>query len=108
MPFAGCRIRGRGPPDAIAAPRPPCPALLPCACLPAACALVGSVSAPGRGWQKKNAGLSSVLPARAGAPRLGRSMSSLPPHTVLAMPALSPTMTTGNIATFKFKVGDKV
>jgi pyruvate dehydrogenase E2 component (dihydrolipoamide acetyltransferase) len=35
-------------------------------------------------------------------------MSSLPPHTVLAMPALSPTMTTGNIATFKFKVGDKV
>lgn len=34
--------------------------------------------------------------------------SSLPPHTVLAMPALSPTMKTGNIATFKFKVGDKV
>jgi pyruvate dehydrogenase E2 component (dihydrolipoamide acetyltransferase) len=35
-------------------------------------------------------------------------MSSLPPHTVLAMPALSPTMTTGNIATFKVKVGGKV
>ena len=35
-------------------------------------------------------------------------MSTLPPHTVLDMPALSPTMTTGNIATFKFKVGDKV
>ena len=35
-------------------------------------------------------------------------MSSLPSHTILAMPALSPTMTAGNIATFKFKVGDKV
>lgn len=35
-------------------------------------------------------------------------MSSLPSHTELCMPALSPTMTAGNIATFKVKVGDKV
>jgi len=35
-------------------------------------------------------------------------MSSLPSHTELTMPALSPTMTQGNIATFKVKVGDKV
>jgi pyruvate dehydrogenase E2 component (dihydrolipoamide acetyltransferase) len=37
-----------------------------------------------------------------------RGMASLPSHTELAMPALSPTMTTGNIATYKVKVGDKI
>jgi len=35
-------------------------------------------------------------------------MSSLPEHQVLKMPALSPTMKTGNIASYKIKVGDKV
>ena len=34
--------------------------------------------------------------------------SSLPDHTVLLMPALSPTMTQGNIAQWLKKVGDKI
>ncbi|KAJ1495276.1 single hybrid motif-containing protein [Baffinella frigidus] len=37
-----------------------------------------------------------------------RSMSSFPPHTELTFPALSPTMTHGNIAKWAKKVGDKV
>jgi pyruvate dehydrogenase E2 component (dihydrolipoamide acetyltransferase) len=32
----------------------------------------------------------------------------LPPHEVLSMPALSPTMTQGNVGTWKKKEGDKV
>jgi len=60
-----------------------------------------------RSWRISQAVLSSVLPSRHALSR-GRNMSSYPPHTVLEMPALSPTMTTGNIATFKFKIGDKV
>ena len=35
-----------------------------------------------------------------------RCLSTLPPHTLLPMPALSPTMTSGNLATWKFKEGD--
>lgn len=31
-----------------------------------------------------------------------------PPHTKLPMPALSPTMTTGTIASWKRKEGDKI
>ncbi|EXJ90693.1 pyruvate dehydrogenase E2 component (dihydrolipoamide acetyltransferase) [Capronia coronata CBS 617.96] len=31
-----------------------------------------------------------------------------PPHTVITMPALSPTMTAGNVGTWQKKVGDKV
>jgi pyruvate dehydrogenase E2 component (dihydrolipoamide acetyltransferase) len=42
------------------------------------------------------------------APASKRFMSSLPSHTALAMPALSPTMTTGNIAKWMVKPGDKV
>ena len=34
--------------------------------------------------------------------------SELPPHEVILMPALSPTMTTGNIGTFHKKVGDSI
>jgi pyruvate dehydrogenase E2 component (dihydrolipoamide acetyltransferase) len=34
--------------------------------------------------------------------------SDLPPHEVLAMPALSPTMTQGNVGNWKKKEGDKV
>lgn len=37
-----------------------------------------------------------------------RSFSSLPDHTVLTMPALSPTMEKGNIASWKKQPGDKV
>ncbi|KAG0558778.1 hypothetical protein KC19_10G053700 [Ceratodon purpureus] len=34
--------------------------------------------------------------------------SDLPPHEVLAMPALSPTMTQGNVGSWKKKEGDKI
>jgi hypothetical protein len=73
-----------------------------------ACSLLSSVPVLGTRWHAKNGGLSSVLPVGASTPSFRRNMSSLPPHTVLAMPALSPTMTTGNIATYKVKVGGKV
>ena len=33
---------------------------------------------------------------------------SVPDHIVLTMPALSPTMEKGNIASWKVKIGDKV
>ncbi|KAF2472976.1 pyruvate dehydrogenase [Lindgomyces ingoldianus] len=33
---------------------------------------------------------------------------SFPPHTVVSMPALSPTMTAGNIGTWQKKVGDSI
>jgi pyruvate dehydrogenase E2 component (dihydrolipoamide acetyltransferase) len=33
---------------------------------------------------------------------------SFPPHTVVSMPALSPTMTAGNIGTWQKKAGDSV
>jgi hypothetical protein len=39
---------------------------------------------------------------------LRRQLSSLPPHTLLPMPALSPTMTTGNLAAWKKKAGDAI
>jgi hypothetical protein len=35
-------------------------------------------------------------------------ISDLPKHLVINMPALSPTMTSGNIGVWKKKVGDKV
>ena len=43
--------------------------------------------------------------ARLGGVRM-RLMSTLPPHTFLPMPSLSPTMTAGNIATWKLKDGE--
>jgi len=70
-------------------------------------AAVPSVSST-KSWHTQQAALSSVLPLRTSMLSRGRNMSSYPSHTVLEMPALSPTMTTGNIATFKFKIGDKV
>jgi pyruvate dehydrogenase E2 component (dihydrolipoamide acetyltransferase) len=33
---------------------------------------------------------------------------SFPPHTVVSMPALSPTMTSGNIGTWQKKPGDSI
>jgi pyruvate dehydrogenase E2 component (dihydrolipoamide acetyltransferase) len=36
------------------------------------------------------------------------SAKPYPPHTVLAMPALSPTMTTGNLGDWAKKVGDEI
>jgi len=41
-------------------------------------------------------------------PHSSRFFSSLPPHTSLDMPALSPTMTTGNIASWKKAEGDAI
>ncbi|SCU84726.1 LAMI_0C08636g1_1 [Lachancea mirantina] len=37
-----------------------------------------------------------------------RCYASYPPHTVIGMPALSPTMTKGNLAVWSKKVGDKL
>jgi pyruvate/2-oxoglutarate dehydrogenase complex dihydrolipoamide acyltransferase (E2) component len=37
-----------------------------------------------------------------------RMLSSLPPHIVVAMPALSPTMTSGTVVSWNCKVGDKI
>jgi pyruvate dehydrogenase E2 component (dihydrolipoamide acetyltransferase) len=48
-----------------------------------------------------------AAPAAAAAPA-GKPASSYPAHNLLAMPALSPTMTQGNIASFKVKVGDRI
>ena len=36
-----------------------------------------------------------------------RSFSAYPPHLVVNMPALSPTMTQGTVSSWKKKVGDK-
>ncbi|KAI8048552.1 2-oxoacid dehydrogenases acyltransferase-domain-containing protein [Syncephalis plumigaleata] len=46
----------------------------------------------------------------ASVPEHGRSYSSksYPPHTVINMPALSPTMTQGNIGTWKKQPGDEI
>ena len=35
-------------------------------------------------------------------------MLAFPPHTVVSMPALSPTMTAGNIGTWQKKAGDAI
>ena len=47
------------------------------------------------------------LPRLAAAVRQ-RSLCSLPPHTFLPMPALSPTMTSGNLASWKKAAGEKI
>jgi len=55
--------------------------------------------------------LSLTRSARCGGGALataGRRMLSLPPHTILPMPALSPTMTQGNLASWKVAVGDEI
>ena len=41
-------------------------------------------------------------------PRLVRGLATYPSHTVVPMPALSPTMTQGNIAKYVANVGDTV
>lgn len=37
-----------------------------------------------------------------------RFITAFPPHTVITMPALSPTMTAGNIGTWQKKAGDSL
>lgn len=46
--------------------------------------------------------------ARVVVPSLTRWYASYPPHTVVKMPALSPTMTSGNIGAWQKKVGELI
>ncbi|KAK3290503.1 2-oxoacid dehydrogenases acyltransferase-domain-containing protein [Chaetomium fimeti] len=46
--------------------------------------------------------------ARVAIPSLTRWYASFPPHTVVKMPALSPTMTAGNIGAWQKKAGDSI
>ncbi|KAK0663469.1 2-oxoacid dehydrogenases acyltransferase-domain-containing protein [Cercophora samala] len=46
--------------------------------------------------------------ARVALPSLTRWYASYPPHTVVKMPALSPTMTAGNIGAWNKKPGDTI
>ncbi|KAK1759020.1 2-oxoacid dehydrogenases acyltransferase-domain-containing protein [Echria macrotheca] len=46
--------------------------------------------------------------ARVALPSLARWYASYPPHTVVKMPALSPTMTAGNIGAWQKKPGDSI
>ena len=39
---------------------------------------------------------------------IDRALVAFPPHTVVSMPALSPTMTAGNIGTWQKKAGDAI
>ena len=45
---------------------------------------------------------------RRGALRILRPLSTYPPHTLLPMPALSPTMTQGNLAAWKKAEGEEI
>ena len=45
--------------------------------------------------------------SRRAVPRLARGLA-LPPHTVVGLPALSPTMTAGNVAKYVANVGDEL
>ncbi|KAJ4286903.1 pyruvate dehydrogenase complex dihydrolipoamide acetyltransferase component (E2) [Collariella sp. IMI 366227] len=45
---------------------------------------------------------------RVAAPSLTRWYASYPPHTIVKMPALSPTMTAGNIGAWQKKPGDSL
>ena len=51
--------------------------------------------------------LRTMLP-RLGRLTLSRGLATYPSHTVLGLPALSPTMTSGNIAKYLVKVGDEI
>ncbi|KAI0967173.1 dihydrolipoamide acetyltransferase component [Xylaria arbuscula] len=53
-------------------------------------------------------GLLRASALRSGLTPLARYYASFPPHTVIKMPALSPTMTAGNIGTWQKKAGDTV
>lgn len=55
-----------------------------------------------------SAPVEEAAPAEEEAAKPSSGAGSFPPHTILGMPALSPTMSHGNIATWKVKVGDAV
>jgi pyruvate dehydrogenase E2 component (dihydrolipoamide acetyltransferase) len=52
--------------------------------------------------------VSNIVPRALSNMQLRRMSTALPEHTVLLMPALSPTMTQGNIASWVKKIGDKI
>ncbi|KAK3323372.1 2-oxoacid dehydrogenases acyltransferase-domain-containing protein [Cercophora scortea] len=52
--------------------------------------------------------LQQVRVARVALPSLTRWYASYPPHTIVRMPALSPTMTAGNIGAWQKKPGDAI
>ena len=56
--------------------------------------------------------LSAAATAACGANAISRQaarrLSTLPPHSLLPMPALSPTMTSGNLASWKKAEGEKI
>ncbi|KAI0871646.1 dihydrolipoamide acetyltransferase component [Hypoxylon argillaceum] len=53
-------------------------------------------------------GLLRASALRSGFSPLARYYASFPPHTIIKMPALSPTMTSGNIGAWQKKAGDTV
>ncbi|XP_024397031.1 dihydrolipoyllysine-residue acetyltransferase component 1 of pyruvate dehydrogenase complex, mitochondrial [Physcomitrium patens] len=63
----------------------------------------GDQSAPQASAPKQQAPVSS-----SSAPCPRTPPADLPPHQILAMPALSPTMTQGNVGTWRKKEGDQI
>ncbi|KAI1187553.1 dihydrolipoamide acetyltransferase component [Nemania serpens] len=53
-------------------------------------------------------GLLRASALRSGFAPLARYYASFPPHTIIKMPALSPTMTAGNIGAWQKKAGDAI
>ncbi len=53
-------------------------------------------------------GLLRASALRSGLSPLARYYASFPPHTIIKMPALSPTMTAGNIGAWQKKAGDSI
>ena len=64
--------------------------------------------APSSGGGAPAAAAAPAAPAASAPAAAAPAASNYPPHTPLAMPALSPTMTAGSIATIKVKIGDKM
>jgi pyruvate dehydrogenase E2 component (dihydrolipoamide acetyltransferase) len=55
-----------------------------------------------------NAKAPAVAPSSSAPAAASPSASSYPTHNVVGLPALSPTMDTGNVGTWKKNVGDQV
>lgn len=68
-----------------------------------------AVDAPSSSSSSSSSSASAPTPQPAQpTPASAPSTSNLPEHRIIPMPALSPTMEKGNIATWKVKVGDEV
>lgn len=59
-------------------------------------------------YQAGTAAEPAATPATPAAAPAAAASGSFPPHVVMAMPALSPTMAQGNVAAFRKAVGDEV